>query len=346
MVSAAEGLAENLLKITHWSPLLVRRSLIRFCATWIGGALLSSAAFAQTFPSKMLNVVVPYPAGGPSDFVARLIQPEYQKQLGQQLIIENIGGVAGALGVQKVLTAPADGYTQVMATPMELVLAPLALAAVKFKPEDMRLAGMIANTSMLLLVPAHSPAKSIDEFLALAKGKELTVGNVGVGSLYHLIAEKFALQAGVKFIHVPYKGAAPLMTDVAGGTVDAAFFPLAGPVPGMVREGKVRALGIAASKPHPQFPSVPTISSHKGFPGFNFDIWIGVQVPKGTPDGVVDRINAAMNAVLQNTDVRKGIEGTGSVLADPQRRADLDKLYAFEIDRYRAMAKGINLSPQ
>ena len=95
-----------------------------------------------------------------------------------------------------------------------------------------------------------------------------------------------------------------------------------------------------------RFPSVPTISSHKGFPGFNYDIWIGVQVPKATPDGVVDRINAAMNAVLQNTDVRKGIEGTGSVLADPQKRADLDKLYAVEIDRYRAMAKGINLSPQ
>ncbi|OYV00116.1 MAG: ABC transporter substrate-binding protein, partial [Burkholderiales bacterium PBB5] len=119
------------------------KTLRRASIVWLGGALLATGALAQVFPSKMLNVVVPYPAGGASDFVARLIQPEYQKQLGQQLIIENVGGVAGALGVQRVLSAPADGHTQVLATPMELVLAPLALSAVKFKPEDIRLAGMI-----------------------------------------------------------------------------------------------------------------------------------------------------------------------------------------------------------
>lgn len=325
---------------------MIRKTLARASIAWLGAALLASGAVAQTFPSKMLNVVVPYPAGGASDFVARLVQPEYQKQLGQQLIVENIGGAAGALGVQKVLAAPADGHTQVLATPMELVLAPLALSAVKFKPEDIRLAGMIASTSVVLLVPAGSPAKTLDEFVALAKGKELTVGNVGVGSLYHLMAEKFAQQAGVKFVHVPYKGGAPLVTDLIGGAVDAAFFPLAGPTPGSIKDGKIRALGIAAPKPHAMFPAVPSISAHKTFPGFNYDIWIGVQVPKSTPDAIVDRINAAMNAVLQNGDVRKGLEGTASTVAEPLKRADLDRLYASEIERYRAMAKGINLTPQ
>jgi tripartite-type tricarboxylate transporter receptor subunit TctC len=325
---------------------MFRQAFARVSFALLGSAVLATSALAQSFPSKMLNVVVPYPAGGASDFVARLIQPEYQKQLGQQLIVENIGGVAGALGVQKVLSAPADGHTQVLATPMELVLAPLALSAVKFKPEDIRLAGMIANTSVILLVSPNSPAKTIDEFVALAKGKELTVGNVGIGSMYHLMAEKFAQQAGVKFAHVPYKGGAPLMTDIAGGTLDAAFFPLAGPVPGMVKEGKLRAVGIAAAKPHPMFPAVPSISAHKTFPGFDYDIWIGVQVPKATPDAVVDRINTAMNAVLQNADVRKGLESTGSNVAAPMKRADLDRLYTSEIERYRNMAKGINLTPQ
>ncbi|MFM7505403.1 MAG: tripartite tricarboxylate transporter substrate binding protein [Rubrivivax sp.] len=294
----------------------------------------------------MLTVVVPYPAGGASDFVARLIQPEYQKQLGQQLVVENIGGVAGALGVQKVLTAPADGHTQVLATPMELVLAPLALSAVKFKPEDVRLAGMIATTSVVLLVPASSPARSIDEFVALARSKALNVGNVGVGSLYHLMAERFSQQAGVKFTHVPYKGGGPLITDLVGGTVDAAFFPLAGPTPGMIKDGKLRALGISAAGPHALIPTVPSISAHPMFPGFNYDIWIGVQVPKSTPDAVVDRINTAMAAVLQNADVRKGLEGTGSSLPGPLKRADLDRLYRSEIERYQAIAKGINLQPQ
>jgi len=217
---------------------------------------------------------------------------------------------------------------------------------VKFKPEDIRLAGMIASTSVVLIVPASSPAKTIEEFIALAKGKELTVGNVGVGSLYHLMAEKFAQLAGVKFVHVPYKGGAPLVTDLLGGAIDAAFFPLAGQTPGLIKEGKLRALGIAAPKPHAMFPAVPPISAHKTFPGFDFDIWIGVQVPKSSPDAVVDRINTAMNAVLQNADVRKGLESTASTVAEPLKRAELDRLYTAEIERYRAMAKGINLTPQ
>lgn len=327
-----------------------RRSVLRvsglLASACAGLMFASSPATAQGFPSKMLNLVVPWPAGGASDFVARLIQPEYQKQMGQQLVVENIGGVAGALGVQKALSAPADGHTQLLATPMELVLAPLALSAVKFKPEDVRLAGMIASTSVVLLVPASSPAKTIDEFVALAKGKPLNVGNVGVGSLYHLMAEKFSQQAGIQFTHVPYKGGGPLITDLVGGTVDAAFFPLAGPTPGMIRDGKLRALGISAAKPHALFPQVPSISAHKIFPGFNYDIWIGVQVPRSTPDATVDRINAAMNAVLQNPEVRKGLESTASLVAEPLNRAELDRLYKSEVERYQAIARDIKLTPQ
>lgn len=158
----------------------------------LGSVAVASTTHAQTFPSKMVNVIVPYPAGGPSDYVARLIQPEYQKQLGQQMLVENIGGVGGALGVHKVLGAPADGYTQLLATPMELVLAPLALSAVKFKPDDVRMAAMISSTSVALVVPATSPARSLDELVAAAKAKTPTAGNVGIGSLYHPMAEKLA----------------------------------------------------------------------------------------------------------------------------------------------------------
>lgn len=309
-------------------------------------ALALPTAWAQGFPSKTLNVVVPYPAGGASDFVARLIQPEYQKQLGQQMLVENIGGVGGALGVQKVLAAPADGHTQILATPMELVLSPLALSAVKFKPEDVRLASIIGTTSVVLLVRPDAPVNNLDEFVAWAKGKTLTAGNVGVGSLYHLMAEKLAQQAGLKFTHVPYKGGGPLITDLVGGQIDMAFFPLAGPTPGMMKEGKLKALGISSPKAHSMFPNVPAISSHKTFPGFEFDIWIGVQVPKATPDAAVERINTAMTAVLQNADVRKGLEGTGSTIRPSLSLGELDKLYTAEVERYRQIAKGINLTPQ
>jgi tripartite-type tricarboxylate transporter receptor subunit TctC len=308
--------------------------------------LAAVAAHAQAFPSKMLNVVVPYPAGGASDFVARLIQPEYQKQLGQNMIVENVGGVSGALGIQKVLGATPDGHTQVLATPMELVLAPLALSAVKFKPEELRLAGLITTTSVVMLIRKDLPANNLDEFIAWAKGKEPTYGSVGIGSLYHLLAEKFAGMTGLKMTHVPYKGGGPLINDVAGGQVDMAFFPLAGPVPGLIKDGKVKAIGITQPTPHPLFPDVPPMSKHKQLPGFDFDLWIGVQVPKATPDAAVARIHAAMNEVIKNADVRKGLESTGGTVFKQITLAETEKLYTSEIERYRAIARSINLQPQ
>jgi len=308
--------------------------------------LVAAAALAQGFPSKMINVVVPYPAGGASDFVARLIQPEYQKQLGQQMLVENVGGVSGALGIQKVLGATADGHTQVLATPMELVLAPLALTAVKFKSEDLRLAGLITSTSVVMLVRKDLPVNNLDEFITWSKGKEPTYGSVGIGSLYHLMAEKFAVMTGLKLTHVPYKGGAPLINDVAGGQVDMAFFPLAGPVPGMIKEGKVKAIGISQAQPHPMLPDVPPLSRHKLLPGFDFDLWIGVEVPKATPDAAVARIHNAMNKVLENPDVRKGLESTGGTVFKQLTMAETEKIYTGEIERYRAMARSINLQPQ
>lgn len=308
--------------------------------------LIGTAQAQQAFPSKLFTVIVPYPAGGASDFVARLVQPELQKQLGQQMLVDNVGGVSGALGIQKMLAAPADGYTQVLATPMELVLAPLALNAVKFKSDDLRLAGLIAYTSVVMLARKDLPANTLDEFIAWAKGKEPTYGSVGIGSLYHLQGEKLAQATGLKMTHIPYKGGGPLITDLGGGQVDIAFFPLAGPVPGMIKEGKVKVLGITQATAHPMFPDVPPMSHHKLLGDFNFDLWIGLQVPKSTPDAVVARLNTAMNEVIKSADVRKGMEGTGSVMAKPMTPAELDKFYTSEIARYRAVAKSVKLEPQ
>jgi tripartite-type tricarboxylate transporter receptor subunit TctC len=144
------------------------------------GLLCSAAvlqAAAQTFPSKAVNLVVPYPAGGPSDFVARQLQPELNRLLGQPVIIENIGGVGGAIGIQKVLNAPADGYNMTLGTPMELVLAPLAMSAVKFKPDDMKLVAQLVTTTMVLITRKDLPANNVEELIAMAKkpgAKELS----------------------------------------------------------------------------------------------------------------------------------------------------------------------------
>ena len=302
---------------------------------------VSLLAHAQTFPTRQVTMIVPYPAGGASDFVARLIQPEYERQFAQTIIVENVGGASGAIGVQRALDAVADGHTQLLATPMELVLAPLSLPAIKFKPEDVRLVGLIASTSILLLVRSDVPARTIDELLAWAAGRTLTFGNVGVGSQYHLMAGKLAAMAGLQVTHVPYKGVGPLLNDLAGMQIDAAFLPLAGPIPGMVKEGKVKAIGVSSPGPHPMFPDVAPISRHKLLPEFNFDIWIGVQVPASTPEHAATRINAAINHVIRQPEVRKGLEGTGATMAPAMTSMELDALFRTEVARYRAMASSM-----
>ena len=326
----------------HWT------TMQRLAAT---AALLaaSAAAWAQAFPSKMISVVVPYPAGGPSDFITRQIQPELTRILGQQIIIENVGGVGGALGIQKVLAAPADGHTMVMASPMELILAPLGMAAVKHRPEDLRLAGVLVKTTMIMLARKDMPAGTVDELIESAKkpgAKELSFGSVGAGSMYHLVAESFSKQTGVKMLHVPYKGAAPLLTDLMGGQIDIVFMPLAGSVGSLIKEGKVKAYGITAKQPHPLFPAIPTLTATKTLEHLEFDLWAGIELPKSTPEPAIEAVNKAIAQALQNPDIRKAYESTGNEVGKPMSPAELNKLYAAEIARYQGIARSLNLQPQ
>jgi len=193
---------------------MISRRTISHLLAGLLGSLAMLGASAQGFPNKMVTVMVPYPAGGPSDAVARLVQVEYEKNLGQKMMVENLGGVSGALGVQKVLAAPADGYYQLLSTPMELVMAPLALSAVKFKPEEVRMASLMGRTSIGLAVRKDLPVNNLAEFLAWAKGKQVSYASVGQGSLYHIMGERFktltgldmlacALQSGGADLHRP-----------------------------------------------------------------------------------------------------------------------------------------------
>lgn len=319
----------------------------------LGASLLlglsALAAAAQNFPSHLMTMVVPYPAGGPSDFLARQVQPELVRLLGQQMIVDNVGGVGGAMGMQKVLAAPADGHTMTLASPMELVLAPLSLSAVKFKPEEMRLAGVLVNTSMVLLGRKDLPASTVDELVEQARkpgAKELSYGSVGPGSLYHLVAERFTQQTGVKMLHVPYKGAAPLLTDLMGGQIDLVFMPLSGGVPALIKDGKVKAYGVASRQPHPLFPQLPTLTASKALENFEFDLWASISVPRATPEAVVERLNKTIYEALSQPELRKAYESTGNQVGKPMNPAELNRFYTAEIARYQAIAKSINLQAQ
>ncbi|GAB3765485.1 tripartite tricarboxylate transporter substrate binding protein [Ramlibacter monticola] len=321
-------------------------SVVRRCAALAAVFALAGTAAAQVFPGKTVSLMVPYPAGGASDYLARQIQADYQKQLAQPVIIENLGGVSGALGTQKVLNAAADGHSQVLVTPIEAMLAPFSLSAVKYKPEDLRLASLIATTPVVLLARKDIPASNLEEFLAWAKGRDVSYGSVGPGSLFHILGEKLAARTNLKMLHVPYKGGTQLITDIAGGQIDVAFFALAGPVPGMIKDQRVRAIAVTSREPLHAWPGLKPFAQSRQMNDFVFDIWAGVAVPRNTSDAAVLRINQAVTEAMKNPATRKNLEEAGSTIARPMTIQELDKFYAAEITEYRQLFKSISFQPQ
>lgn len=320
--------------------------------TLLMGLLLSvtaQQAGAQTWPTKPVTMVVPWPAGGPSDFVARKLQPDMAKALGQPVVIDNIGGAGGAIGIQKNVSATADGYTVSLASPLELIVAPLTLASVKYKPEDLKIVAQVVKAPLVLLARKDLPANTVDELIALGTkpgAKELSVGNGGNGSLFHLVAEKFGQQTGAKLVHVPYKGATPMMTDLMGGQVDLAFTIFAGSIPAMIADGKVKVLGLTNRAALAKFPQIAALGAHPKLSGFEFDSWAGIVVPRNTPDAVANRINKAVYDAMQNPETRSAFEATGNLIVNPSSVADLDRVYRDEVARYQAIARSINFQPQ
>lgn len=324
-------------------PSLLRRLLT--------GLLLGASALhagAQAWPTKPVTLIVPWPAGGPSDFVARKLQPDMGKALGQPIVIDNIGGAGGAIGVQKNLSA-SDGHSITLGSPLELIVAPLTLAAVKYKAEDLKIAAQIVKAPLVLIARKDLPANTVDEVIALASrpgAKELSIGNGGSGSLFHLAAEKFGQQTGAKFVHVPYKGSTPMLADLMGGQVDMAITVWAGSLPTTVAEGKVKVIGLASRTPLAKFPQVPALAANPKLAGFEFDSWAVIAVPRSTPDAVTNRLNKAVYDALQNPDTRSAFEATGNQIVSPTSVADLDRVYRDEVARYQAIARSINFQPQ
>lgn len=326
-----------------------KKSLLRRWLLGAAAALTLVSAQAQHYPSKTVSLIVPYPAGGPSDFFARKLQPDAAARLGQTMIIENIGGAGGAIGMSKLVNAPADGYTLSAGSPMELVLAPLAIQGVKYKSEDFKLVAQFTTTSTILAVRNSLNVKTVDELLALARknaDKPLSYGSVGPGSLYHLIGEKFSQVTKLQMLHVPYKGITPLLTDLMGGQIDMAFLPMGGSIPQTILEGKVQGLAVTAKTPHPMFKQFPAMAAMKGLEAMEFDIWAGIQVHKNTPDAVVNALNKAFYGAMEVPETRKAFEANGNLVLPARTPVELARVYQSEIERYRNIARSINLQPQ
>ncbi|MBT9599587.1 MAG: tripartite tricarboxylate transporter substrate binding protein [Vitreoscilla sp.] len=327
----------------------MNRIALRPLALIVGLLLAAGAALAQPYPAKTVNLMVPYPAGGPSDAIARIFSNPLGKELGQQVLVENLGGVSGALAAQKVLAAPADGYFVFQGSPNEVILSPLANAAVKLKTEDFRLVHPVADAVMVFVTRKDLGVGSVDELIALAKkstDKPLTYGSVGVGSLYHLIMENVQSLTGTTMQHVPYKGNAPLLQDIAGGQVDFAVLVYSAAMGALGEQGKLKVIGQLGAQRSELLKAVPAASEGQALKNFSYKIWTGFMVPKSTPDDVVQRLHAAIGKTLQDPAVRSQLAAQTQLASAPMSLAESARFFEAETAKYRAIAKAINLQPQ
>jgi len=324
-------------------------NFVRSLALSAGLLISAGAAIAQGYPAKPVNLMVPYPAGGPSDAIARIFNNPLGKELGQQVLVENLGGVSGALAAQKVLAAPADGYYIFQGSPNEVILAPLANAAVKLKTEDFRLVHPVADAVMVFVTRKDLPVNSVDELIALARksaDKPLTYGSVGMGSLYHLILENVQATTGVKLAHVPYKGNAPLLQDIGGGQLDFAVLVYSAAMGALADQGRLKVIGQLGAQRSDLLKNVPAASEGQALKNFSYKIWTGFMVPKNTPEDVVVRLHAAIGKTLRDPAVQSQLAAQTQHPSAPMTLAESAKFFETETARYRAIARQINLQPQ
>ncbi|WP_300553574.1 tripartite tricarboxylate transporter substrate binding protein [Limnohabitans sp. Rim8] len=327
------------------------RFAFKVVSSVLSSLVVCGAVFAQNFPNKTVTLMVPYPAGGVSDVIARTLNNTLAKHLGQTVIVENLGGASGGIAGQKVLNSPADGHMIFQGSPNELILAPLANAAIKYKPEDFRLVQMISINPLVVLARKDFPAANGDELIAYAKkaaaeGKPLTYASVGLGSLYHLMGEHMSSITGIPMTHIPYKGGAAAVQDLMGGQVDIFMTPYGKGQVQLVEDGKLRAPAVVSAERQALFSKVPTLNESKALKGFVFDTWAGYFVHKDTPEPVVQALHKALSDVASDPTIKSALEAQAMIVPRPQTLSVLGKLYSDNTARYRAIAKSMGLQAQ
>jgi tripartite-type tricarboxylate transporter receptor subunit TctC len=273
----------------------------------------SFAAHAADYPSQTIKIVVPFPPGGGVDVVARVIAPRLGELLGQSVIIENRGGAGGSVGATFVAQAPRDGYTLLMGTASTHGTNPNVYTKLGYDPvRDFAPVVLITSAPLMLVANNDVPVKTAADLVALAKAKPgtLSFGSYGTGSSNHLVAELLNTMAGIETNHIPYRGSAPMMTDLIGGRIQFAFDGIAVTL-GYIRGNTIRLLGVSTSKRSPVLPDEPTISE-SAVPGFQSSVWFGLFAPAGTPKAVIDLLNSKVNAALAPPEVREGFLRVGN----------------------------------
>lgn len=278
----------------------------------ITSCIVMGAAWAQSYPSRPIRLIVPFAPGGSTDIIARLAAEGMRRELGQPVIVENRGGAGGALGTAEVARATPDGYTLGIATVSTMIVYPATRANPDYTLESFAPITNIASMPNVITVSPKFPAKNLTEFIAVLKAKpgKYSYATSGVGSINHMLGESFQAASGVKLIHIPYKGSGPAMQDVMGGQVDILFdqFPSSKT---FIDSGKLRAVGVITPHRVPGYPDVMTMED-AGMKGFTDEAWYGLLAPAKVPAEVLTRLTQAMKKVMADPELRARLESIGS----------------------------------
>ena len=303
-------------------------------------------ARAQDYPARTIRIVVAFPPGGPTDFVARLLADKMKVLLGQSVIIENKPGANAAIGADYVAKSEGDGYTLFFTTSGAVAVNPHMRSDLPYDPvRDFAPVSQIVNTMEVLVVKADSPVKSAADLIALAKSspKGIAMASTGVGSPPHLALELMKGATGATILHVPYRGAAQAVTDVIGGQVVAMFADLPVLIP-QIRGGTLRAIGVGSRTRAPVLPDVPTLDE-QGIPGVYADNWYALFAPAKTPAAVIAKLNAAIVAALNDPEVARKLIDVGAVPAT-STPAELAEFLKSELARWGKVVRDNNIKPE
>ena len=316
---------------------------------WLSGALvclsgvsIAGLAQAQSWPTKPIKLIVPYPPGGGTDVIARIVQEPLAKELGQQVIIDNRGGAGGSIGSALAAQSPSDGYT-ILFTLSSHTINPAIYTKLPFDTEkDFSSVVTVASLPQILVANPNFPAKTVKEVIEMAKAKpgSISYASVGNGSPGHLAGAMMATDAGVDMTHIPYRGGGPAVTDVMAGQVPLLWVSIPAAAQ-FVKAGKLRALAVSTVKRSAVFPDVPTMVE-SGFKGFEVDSWYAMFVPAKTPQAIIDRINKAAVNVLAQPDVKERLLGQGAE-AVGDTPAQLSGVVKKEIAKWKQVVKSANI---
>jgi len=297
---------------------------------------------ADTYPNRTLTIIVGYPPGGSTDLAGRLVAEGLAAQLGQAVVVENVGGAGGTIGAQRLTQAAPDGYTLLVGATNELAIARLINKNVKYTPADFTPIGIVSSQPLVLVASNKTGVKTLADFTGLVSQHpdQYSYGSSGIGTALHLAGEMVKEQGGLAMTHVPYRGVAPLTNDLLGDNIEFGFFVLSSGLP-QIRAGKVIALGTTGAQRSPLTPEIPALSELPQFKDVNIDIWFALMAPKGLPEAIAAKLRTALHAVMAAPEFRQKMQASGSTVADPA--LDAHRYISDEIRKYTSIVQFANI---